>query len=342
VSSNDVAGDGDGIGIARFTHAGGLDQGARYERSEQVMLPPGFSGRFRLFVMTDAERAVFENGFEADKTRMLSGLFNVAPIPYADLVVKRMEAPTEAQSGQSVLLRWEVAHEGIGLTDTAVWEDRVFIADNAAGTGRRLPGPFDHLGFLAQGASHVREARVSLPVDWTGPTWFFVETPGHRAPKRGPHQRAVPIRLYRRRQHRPVGRGSGHALDAAEPCRFGRVDARNRPHPGLGDGLIETLQCTAGPLAVGAGHDRCVTAQLPPGVVNRHPIGSPDRRPKGTAPAGRELARGGVVFQLAQPSRAGVSAELGAGFEVPAFVAGFDGEPLRRHWFEPNGERSDV
>jgi hypothetical protein len=185
VSSNDVAGDGDDIEIARFTHAGGLDGGERYERSEEVRLPPGFNGRFRLFVTTDAGRDVFENGLEADNTRVLSGLFDVAPIPYADLVVRRVEAPAEAQSGQTVLLRWEVANEGIGLTDTSVWEDRVFIADNAAGTGRRLLGRFDHLGFLAPGASYVREARVTLPVDWTGPTWFFVETPGNRSPNPG-------------------------------------------------------------------------------------------------------------------------------------------------------------
>jgi hypothetical protein len=48
--------------------------------------------------------------------------------------------------------------------------------------------------------------------------------------------------------------------------------------------------------------------------VNRHPIGTPDRRPKGTPLAERELARGGVAFQLAQPSRASVSAGLRRGF----------------------------
>ena len=48
--------------------------------------------------------------------------------------------------------------------------------------------------------------------------------------------------------------------------------------------------------------------------VNRHPIGTPDRHPKVTPLAGRELARGGVAFQLAQPSRASVSAGLRRGF----------------------------
>ena len=48
--------------------------------------------------------------------------------------------------------------------------------------------------------------------------------------------------------------------------------------------------------------------------VNRHPLGPPDRRPKVTPLAGRKLARGGVAFQLAQPSRASVSAGLRRGF----------------------------
>jgi hypothetical protein len=48
--------------------------------------------------------------------------------------------------------------------------------------------------------------------------------------------------------------------------------------------------------------------------------------------------------------RSGLRSRLGpafqpssdAGPEAPACVAGLKGEPLRRHWFEPNGERRDV
>jgi len=58
-------------------------------------------------------------------------------------------------------------------------------------------------------------------------------------------------------------------------------------------------------------HDRQAVDHL---LVNRHPIGPPDRRPRGPPLAGRELARGGVAFQLAQPSRASVSAGLRRGF----------------------------
>ena len=67
VASRDgVFGNGDDTVLARFEHDGALAAGASYSRSETFYLPAAFEGRFTLFVRTDADGAVFENGSEDD------------------------------------------------------------------------------------------------------------------------------------------------------------------------------------------------------------------------------------------------------------------------------------
>lgn len=178
LSRDAIRGNGDDIEVARFTHTGGLDRDDAYTRTETFLLPPALSGRFTLYVTTDADGVVFENGQEADNTRALAGFLDVAPIPYADLVMASVTAPETAQSGEEITLAWRVENRGIGLTQVSRWTDRVFIADNAAGTGRVQIGTFEHLGFLAPGAGYDRQATLTLPDGWEGPAYFFVQTPG--------------------------------------------------------------------------------------------------------------------------------------------------------------------
>ncbi len=178
ISTDDVLGNGDDRELASFGHTGGLGLGASYTRTEEFFLPAALTGRFKLYVTTDSGAAVFENGQEADNTRALNGFFDVAPIPYADMVVQTFTAPEAAQSGGTVTLRWRVANQGIGLTNVSRWADMLYMANNSAGTGRTFVGNFDHIGFLAPGASYDREATITLPDGWEGDTYFFLETPG--------------------------------------------------------------------------------------------------------------------------------------------------------------------
>ena len=87
VSTDDVIGDADDFEIGRFGHSGGLEAGESYSLEESIFLPTLFSGRFTLYVETDAEGVVFENGFETNNRTRLDGFFDVMPIPFADMVL---------------------------------------------------------------------------------------------------------------------------------------------------------------------------------------------------------------------------------------------------------------
>ncbi|TAK53398.1 MAG: hypothetical protein EPO25_10765, partial [Gammaproteobacteria bacterium] len=178
VSGNDVLGDGDDRVIGSFDHSGLLAVGASYARSERLMLPAGFTGRYHLFVLTDATAAVFENGSEANNAGLAPEFFDVMPIGYANLQVTTATVAATAESGGQLAVSWRVDNTGIARTNSLEWRDTVWLAANPDGTGVLLTREFDHLGALAAGAGYDRSVLVDLPNGVTGTYYVFVRTGG--------------------------------------------------------------------------------------------------------------------------------------------------------------------
>ncbi|OYY60760.1 MAG: hypothetical protein B7Y51_11290, partial [Burkholderiales bacterium 28-67-8] len=176
VASRDgVLGNADDIVLGSFSHDTGLAVGEHYTRSESVIAPPGLSGRFTLFVKSDAAGQVFENGNEADNVASTSPI-DVMPIAYADLQFASAGTAGTAQSGGTVAVSWRVENRGIGRTDLSSWSDRVTVTRNADGTGVVATGSFDHLGVLAAGTGYDRKGNVSLPEGLSGTFYVFIDT----------------------------------------------------------------------------------------------------------------------------------------------------------------------
>lgn len=165
VASYDATfGNSDDRELARFERTSDLAAGSAYTRSETILLPPGLTGRFTLFVQTDANDAVFEDGAESDNILAFDQPFDVMPIPYSDLVVSRVDVSGQAFSGQSLEVSWRVENQGIGLTNVGRWDDFVWLATDPAGENRaQLLGFFLHLGQLAVDDGYDRTAEVILP-----------------------------------------------------------------------------------------------------------------------------------------------------------------------------------
>ncbi len=189
VSLDDVFGNGDDQVIATFSRNGSLAVNQSYSRSETIVLPPAFAGRFNLYVQSDAQNAIFELN-EFNNVAKAVGFFDVTPIPFADLVVTSVVAPNNAFSGTPATVNWTVANHGIGVTDPNYWSDRVFLARDALGTDivKHL-GDFEHLGALGPGGSYSRSGDILLPnglegtfyiVVVTGGTYEFVYTENNR------------------------------------------------------------------------------------------------------------------------------------------------------------------
>jgi len=175
-SSDDVFGDGDDVVLAAVTHTGLIDAGASLERSHTFMTPPGFQGRFVLFVQTDATGVIFENGFEANNFGRKADFFDVIPIPFADLVVPTVAVPAESASGRPLRVTWTVINQGMGPTNISTWNDRVLLADDPAGSSIVATlGRLQHNGVLPAGGSYTRTADLMLPHGINGTFFVVVE-----------------------------------------------------------------------------------------------------------------------------------------------------------------------
>ena len=180
-SPDNVPGNADDVVLASYLHTGGLALGASYTNSQIITLPPGFNGRYHLFVRTNTDGSVFENGSTANDAAQSATPFDVVPYAYADDIVTAV-VPGAASSGQNVQLTWTVANQGIGTTDVSEWVDNVYLSATPDGANRQLLGTFDHLGYLAVGGSYTRSASVLLPNGITGTYYFSVVTAGSSTP----------------------------------------------------------------------------------------------------------------------------------------------------------------
>ena len=97
--------------INQFTHTGILAINGSYQQSQTFLLPAGYTTHSHLFVRTDATGQVFENGNEANNYGEAPNIFDVTPIPYADLAVSNVSSAVTAGSGQSMQVSWTVTNQ---------------------------------------------------------------------------------------------------------------------------------------------------------------------------------------------------------------------------------------
>jgi hypothetical protein len=85
LSTDDVFGDGDDRVLGTILHDGALAVGDSYTGHLSTLLPPGTTGHYKLFVVTDSAAAVFENGALDNNVLEADHAIDVMPRPYADL-----------------------------------------------------------------------------------------------------------------------------------------------------------------------------------------------------------------------------------------------------------------
>lgn len=178
-SENLTLGDGDDVKLAQFKRTSDLAVGGTYTRSESVVLPPAFSGRYYLYVRADGLENVFEDGREENNVARSPDFFDVMVIPYADLVVTNVNVPATASSGQSIAVSWRVENQGLGLTDIGRWSEWIYLASDPEGNDPVVTFGYPaHYGQLAVGAGYERTVNYRLPDGLEGTFYIVVATGG--------------------------------------------------------------------------------------------------------------------------------------------------------------------
>ena len=179
LSKDDIIGNGDDVTIGEYRHVGSLDVGQSYLRAEQIQLPLNTSGRFRLFVVSDAKNEVFENAIEANNAARVSHDVDIMPRAYADLQVESVTSNGTAASGKPLRVTWSVLNNGIAITNSGSWSDEVWLSRNPDGTDVvKTFAEATHLGQLAVGDRYVRSIDVTLPEGIEGTFYLNVQTGG--------------------------------------------------------------------------------------------------------------------------------------------------------------------
>ncbi|MCB1965299.1 MAG: hypothetical protein KDI64_04390, partial [Candidatus Accumulibacter sp.] len=179
LSRDDILGNADDLIIGEYRHDGALMAGESYTRSESIALAARSSGRFRLFVVSDAYGEVFENHSETNNAGRVTQVVDVMPSAYADLRVASLSSDGTPASGRSLAVSWEVVNDGIGSTDAAEWTDQLWLSRNADGSDVVVQlGQARHIGQLAVGDRYTRRMEVTLPEGISGTHYLNVRTGG--------------------------------------------------------------------------------------------------------------------------------------------------------------------
>jgi len=177
LSTDGVLGNADDRVIGEYLHSGLLAAGDSYTQNQTIRLPIGMSGRYKLFVLSDAGAKVFENGLEANNRGDAGHDVDVMLKPYADLQVLSVEMTGQANSGRTLPVSWTVANLGIGITDLSDWTDTVWLSRNADGTGKIAElGSVRHIGALQAGDDYTHQLEVLIPEGLEGAYYLNVRT----------------------------------------------------------------------------------------------------------------------------------------------------------------------
>jgi YD repeat-containing protein len=178
--------------LGTFAHTGLLNAGGSYSQAQLVTLPLALSGSYNLFVVTNTTAQGLTPGavYESDTTNNVSAAQPIAVTQQlADLRVSGLTAPSSANTGDAVTVRWTVSNNGTGATNSTYWYDDVWLSTHttlASGGTDVYLGTVQHTNPLAAGGSYDASVTVTLPQTLAPGSYYFlvaadrpVAPPGH-------------------------------------------------------------------------------------------------------------------------------------------------------------------
>ncbi len=144
-------------------------------RSQNIFIPPSFVGTFWLVAEANYDRGMSEysysNNFAITRYPIV-----ITPAPYPNLQVSDVFTPTNAFAGQQIEARWVVTNAGPRSTESAQWEDAVFLStDTQWDTSDVLLGAVPNPTFLAANQAYSSRLSFMLPIRIQGSYYLLVQ-----------------------------------------------------------------------------------------------------------------------------------------------------------------------
>ncbi|AEE49027.1 CARDB domain-containing protein [Haliscomenobacter hydrossis] len=153
------------IRLDSLEYGGQLQAGQSINRQKNITIPDGIDGRYYLWVFTDANQKIFENGSESNN--LAQAVLDISLAPWPDLQVTKIEGvPDKMIAGNLLQLTYTVQNQGQGNVTNQVWKDRIYISASP-NWQLELAKPLQDLDIvqsLPAQASYMRSISFNLPM----------------------------------------------------------------------------------------------------------------------------------------------------------------------------------
>ena len=284
------------IELGVYPFADSVTAGQTYTRREAVRVPIETSGVFNLFVRTNHEGLLFEDGVDANNVAFEPITINIRPRP--DLQVESITVPDQLPAGATLSPQFVVVNQGAVGTGSTRWIDRAYLSlDPVIDQADLLIGELDNAAALPAGERYSTDAgSVTIPIRFRGDVYVIVQSDVEDRVEEwpsndnnitvqslfiepepladlvvsdviAPSQVVAGAEVAVRYTVTNLGSGATHGETWAENIWLTRD--KNRPHPGQGDLLLKTLT-HSGALDRLAGYESEATVQIPGNLESGH------------------------------------------------------------------------
>ncbi len=146
---------------------------ATISRNKVVIIPDSLSGSCYIYIHTDWQHTVYENGLEANNIVICS---EPVVMLKPDLAISDITIPVMDTTGQPINISWKITNAGVGVVDYRNWTDRIMLSCSPV-YSPETAFPLDTLNYdasLSPGMSLLKEKIVSLPDSIPGPFYIFI------------------------------------------------------------------------------------------------------------------------------------------------------------------------
>jgi len=286
------------IEIGCFTYEGVLEAGMSYTRWEAFTLPEHIHDLYQVVVTTnhDREEGLYEHGTVDNNTTVDDQALAVSIKPRPDLQVASVSMPSEVDAGGTFSVEYVIINQGTVATTVPHWYDNVYLSlDNVVSYDDILVASVRNQSALAPGESYLSiSGSVAVPLRFRGEVYILVFADAGGIMDEWPNDNnnilAVPIYVEPlplpdlvtgevvcpqqavegaqiEVRYTVTNLGSGQTLVPTWIDTIWLTQDKNRPHPGLGDMLLASIE-HSGSLPVGGGYDQTLTVTLPQGLAS--------------------------------------------------------------------------
>ena len=155
-------------------HNGVLTGGGAYSETLNLQLPPGLTGEYKIFVITDRNNNVVES-IEANNTSQPATVDLQLPPP-AELNITNITPPATATPGDDATFTWTVQNSSANAVNGA-WQDSVYLSsDQTWDSGDVLIGQQPHSGTVGAFATYTETLTLPMPPVELGNYYVIVRT----------------------------------------------------------------------------------------------------------------------------------------------------------------------